>query len=58
VDGNERVALARTVVFLKMNGYHLEVKPDDGELFIVDQVVQQRATVEDIARWLEKRMRK
>ena len=39
VDGNKRVAFAGTAVFLRMNGYRLEVHPDDGEMFMVDQVM-------------------
>jgi prophage maintenance system killer protein len=41
-----------------MNGYRLSVKTDDGETFLVDQVIQKRIAIEDIATWLESRMRK
>jgi len=53
VDGNKRVAFASTAIFLRMNGYRLSVKPDDGESFLVEQVIQKRATIEAIAAWLE-----
>ena len=33
VDGNKRVAFAATAIFLRMNGYRLSVKADDGETF-------------------------
>jgi len=58
VDGNKRVAFASTAIFLRMNGYRLEVHPDDGEAFLIDQVIQQKIAIEDIATWLEHRMKK
>ena len=58
VDGNKRVAFANTAIFLRMNGYRLEVYPDDGEAFLIDQVIQQKIAIEDIATWLERRMKK
>ena len=57
VDGNKRVAFACTAIFLRMNEYRLEVHPDDGETFLVDQVIQQKTPIEDIATWLESRMK-
>ena len=58
VDGNKRVAFAGTAIFLRMNGYRLSVKPDDGESFLVKQVIQKRVTIEAIAAWLEGCMKK
>jgi hypothetical protein len=40
-----------------MNDYRLQVHPDDGETFLIDQIIQQKASIEDIAAWLESRMR-
>ena len=57
VDGNKRVAFASTAIFLSMNGYHLKVHPDDGETFLVEQVIKQKIAIEDIATWLENRMK-
>ena len=56
VDGNKRVAFAATAIFLRMNGYRLSVKADDGETFLVNQVIQNKIAIEDIATWLESRM--
>jgi len=56
IDGNKRVAFASTAIFLRMNGYRLVVKPDNGESFVVEQVIQKRADIETIAAWLEDRM--
>jgi death-on-curing protein len=58
VDGNKRVAFASTAIFLRMNGYRLSVKPDDGESFIVGQIIQNRVPIEAIAAWLEDCMKK
>ena len=58
VDGNKRVAFAATAIFLTMNGYRLSLKADDGETFLVDQLIQKRIAIEDIATWLESRMRR
>ena len=57
VDGNKRVAFANTAIFLRMNGYRLSVDPDNGESFIIDQVIQNRITIENIATWLEGHMK-
>ena len=57
VDGNKRVAFACTAIFLRMNDYCLEVHPDDGETFLFDRVIQQKIPIEDIANWLESRMK-
>lgn len=57
VDGNKRVAFATTAIFLRMNGYRLKIDPDNGESFIIDEVIQKKATIEAIAKWLEKNIR-
>ena len=58
VDGNKRVAFACTAIFLRMNGYRLSVEPAAGESFLIDQVIQKKIAIEDIASWLESGMRK
>jgi death-on-curing protein len=58
VDGNKRVAFAATAIFLRMNGYRLSVKADDGEQFLVNHVIQKRMAIDDIATWLESRMKR
>ena len=55
-DGNKRVAFAGTAIFLRMNGYRLDLNADDGESFITGQVIQNAITIEEIATWLEKHM--
>lgn len=56
VDGNKRVAFATAAIFLRLNGYRLRVEAGDGESFIVDEVIGDRADIEAIASWLEARM--
>jgi len=58
VDGNKRVAFACTAIFLRMNGYRLSVQADDGESFLIDQVIKEKIAIEDIAAWLESTMKK
>jgi len=58
VDGNKRVAFACTAIFLRMNGYRLNVTADDGESFLIEQVIKKKTGIEDIASWLEAGMQK
>ncbi len=57
IDGNKRVAFATTAIFLRMNGYRLKVDPDNGESFIINDVIKKKAAIELIAAWLEKHMK-
>jgi death-on-curing protein len=54
VDGNERMAFAAAAVFLRMNGYVLEVDAEEAERFLIDDVITVRADVAAIADWLER----
>jgi len=58
IDGNKRVAFATTAIFLRMNGYRLNVEADNGESFLIDEVIQKRFPIKDIATWLETYMQK
>ncbi|MEQ1876544.1 MAG: type II toxin-antitoxin system death-on-curing family toxin [Bdellovibrionia bacterium] len=58
VDGNNRVAFATTAIFLRMNGYRLKVDPDNGESFIISDVIKKKIEISEIAKWLEKQMKK
>lgn len=57
IDGNMRVAFATTAIFLRMNGYRLKIDPDNGESFIIDEVIKNKIAIDVIAKWLEKHMR-
>ena len=54
VDGNKQMAIAATAVFLRMNGYKLEVNADEAERFLIDDVIKGRAEVAVISDWLER----
>ncbi len=56
-DGNNRVAFATTAIFLRMNGYRLKVDPDNGENFIIDNVIKKKIDLSEIAKWLERHMK-
>lgn len=58
VDGNKRVAFALTAIFLRMNGYRIVVDPDNGESFMLKNVIKNKANIDVIAEWLEKNMKK
>lgn len=56
IDGNKRVAFATTAIFLRMNGYRLKVDADNGEHFMIEEVIKKKASIEIISVWLEKHM--
>lgn len=58
VDGNKRMAFAATAVFLRMNGYRLEVDADEAERFLIDEVIQGHADVATITTWVESFMQR
>jgi len=57
VDGNKRVAFATTAIFLRMNGYRLKVESDAAETFLIDRVIQEKISIQQMATWLERQMR-
>ncbi len=58
IDGNKRVAFATTAIFLRMNGYRLKVDADNGESFLIKEVIGKRIDIETIADWLERHLQK
>lgn len=58
IDGNIRVAFATTAIFLRMNGYRLKVDADNGESFLIDQVIKKKVSIDIISEWLEKHFKK
>jgi len=56
-DGNKRVALALTAVFLLMNGYQLHASANDSEKFVLKLARGKVTSVPEIATWLEKTMK-
>ena len=58
IDGNKRVAFAMTAIFLRMNGYRLIVESDNGEKFMIERLLQAKADLKEITKWLERHMKK
>lgn len=56
-DGNKRMSLALTAVFLLMNGYQLNSSANESERFVVKIASGKVRSVKEIALWLEKRMK-
>ncbi|MNU09393.1 Toxin Doc [compost metagenome] len=56
IDGNKRVSFALTAVFLRINGYKLIVSADDGETFMIEELIGKKISIEEIADWLEEHM--
>jgi death-on-curing protein len=56
MDGNKRVALLATVVFLKMNGYNLKCTNKDVVQFIIKDIIVGKAHLKTIVLWLEERI--
>jgi death-on-curing protein len=61
LDGNKRVAFALTAIFLRINGFKLQLDKDHGvdeaESFIVEKVINAKVDLQTITLWLEQRMR-
>ena len=57
IDGNKRVAFALTAIFLRMNEHRLVVTAADGEAFLLQNVIADRADLTEIAGWLESHTR-
>ena len=57
IDGNKRVAFALTAIFLRMNGFRLSVDPDEGEKFVIEKLIRDRAELSEISLWIEGHIR-
>lgn len=53
LDGNKRIAFASVDVFLRLNGYALEVDPLEAHLFITEAIAAGEFRVTAILRWLK-----
>jgi death-on-curing protein len=53
IDGNKRVAFATTDIFLRLNGYVLEMDADEAEEFLIKNVIQKKIELEQISDWLK-----
>lgn len=58
IDGNKRLAFALTAIFLRMNGQRLVVDADEGERFLVGEVIEAHADLARIHAWIEQHMKR
>ena len=52
VDGNKRIAFFATDVFLRLNGWKLNITADEGESFIVGMLERNDCSFEAILPWI------
>jgi len=52
IDGNKRVAFFTTDVFLRLNGWKLEVDPDKAHAFIIGLLEQAECDYEHLLPWI------
>jgi death-on-curing protein len=58
VDGNKRVALFATDVFLRLNGWRLELEPRSAHAFIIGALERGEADFRRFLPWLRQAMRR
>jgi death-on-curing protein len=52
IDGNKRVAFFATDVFLRLNGWKLQVEPDRAHAFVIGLVEHDRSDFEHLLPWI------
>lgn len=52
IDGNKRIAFFATDVFLRLNGWKLDITADEGESFIVGMLERNDCSFENIRPWI------
>lgn len=52
VDGNKRVAFFATDVFLRMNGWKLQVEPESAHSFLIGSLEQGSADFDNLLTWI------
>ncbi len=57
VDGNKRVAFALADIFLRLNGYYLQTSAEEGERFLINDVIEKKASLETISSWIQNHVR-
>jgi len=58
IDGNKRVALLATVVFLKLNGFNLKATNQELVSLIINDVIINKMDVPQLSQWLGTRLLK
>lgn len=54
LDGNKRIAITASGVFLRANGYKLRTSAEDGENFIIEKVIRSKISLSEISKWFNK----
>lgn len=54
VDGNKRVAFFATDVFLRLNGWHLEVDDEQAHRFLIDLLERNEADYVHLLPWIRR----
>ena len=57
LDGSKRVAFFATDVFLRINGYHLEVKPDTAHAHLIGLLERNAADKKALEKWLRRHLK-
>ncbi len=53
VDGNKRVAFFATDVFLRINGYYLDINDDEAHAFLIGLIEQNRCDCQNLLPWIQ-----
>lgn len=54
IDGNKRVAFFATDVFLRLNGWKLQVEPEEAHAFIIERLEAGQCDFEHLLPWLQR----
>lgn len=54
VDGNKRIAFFATDIFLRLNGWKFQVKPDQAYSYIIGRLENHQADFENLRQWIQK----
>lgn len=58
LDGNKRIAFTAADVFLRLNGFYLEVSADEGHRFIEGSMERQEFRFGKILDWIRERVKR
>src|SRR5271155_6278596 len=58
IDGNKRIAFTAADVFLRRNGFYLEVSAEEGHSFIEGSLARQEFRFGNILEWIRKHIKR
>ena len=53
VDGNKRVAFFATDVFLRLNGWHLNVEDEEAHAFLIGLIEENKCDFQNLLPWIQ-----